>query len=194
MAANSFNIKAWEAALPPTRTEQTPANVVEEAKKHHIDSIYSRPGYFNPEMVGKGTDAGPGAVFISNFARINNSGQRKVVDHANAVRGSIEGPPFVGKTYEVVLHNFMGPSRDDDGESQGIYKCVSKDGPVTTMVNVNNGVKIVLGKMATHKNNWQSRFWYQHGLHSWVFEEVKAGGAKKSRSKARKSKSKTRRS
>jgi len=193
MAANSFNIKAWEAALPPTRTDQTPADVVEEAKKHHIDSIYSRPGYYYPEMVAKSTDAGPGVVYKSNFSRINNSGQRKVVDHVNAVRGSIEGPPFVGKTYEVVLHNFQGPSKDDDGESQGVYKCVAKDGAVTTMVNVKNGNKIVLGKPASQKNDWQSRFWYQYGLHSWVFEEVKAGGARKSKSKARKSKSKTRR-
>lgn len=187
MSANSFNIKAWEEALPPARTEQTPEDVVAEASKHHIDSIFSRPGHY--EMA----DSGPGAVYRSNFARTNSSGQRKVIYHKDGVRGSIEGPPFEGKTYEVVLHNFMGPSRDDDGESQGIYKCVSKTGPVATMVNTKTGTKIVLGKEASQKNNWQSRFWYQNGLHSWVFEEVKTGGATKRKSKSKSRKSKTRR-
>lgn len=183
MAANSFNIKAWEEALPQGHTDETPAEIVAEARKHHIDSIYSRPGYSQVEMA----NSGPGSVYRSNFARTNSSGTRKVVDHVNGVRGSIEGPPFVGKTYEVVLHNFMGQSRDDDGESQGVYKCVAKKGPVTTMVHTKTGTKIVLGKEASQKNNWQSRFWYQHGLKSWVFDEVKTGGSRKSR------KSKTRR-
>jgi hypothetical protein len=171
-ANNSFNIKAWTTALPSGRTTETSEANVEAALKFHPDSIHSRPAHY----VSKGE--GPGAPYKSDFGR-NINGTRKVVKHSsNAVRGSIEGPPFVGKTYEIVLQNFMGPSRDDDGESHGVYKCVAKDGPVTTMVNVKTGDKITLGKKATPKNNWQSRFWYQNGLQSWVFEEVKAGGAR----------------
>jgi hypothetical protein len=172
MSNAKFNLEKWEAELPKGKNiEKTK---VSNGKFHTfktepndpslvVDSIESRPfRYLTPQM-------GPGAV-------VRTSGV------APGVRGSLEGPPLVGKIYAI-----SSDSHSDEKEGttdKGTWKCVSKNAQSTTMAKLDGSSTQNIRKHNMYARNSPGLFEYSN-LQDYIFTEV-AGGGKRKRSRTRK--------
>ena len=107
MATTVFNVEEWEAGLPTGKPAIPPYT---EYRGLDIDSIYSRPKrQLTPQM-------GPGAV-----VRTDNWGRAYAKP---GIRGSLEGPPFIGKVYDV-----SSDKHTDEKEgttTKGRWQCILK--------------------------------------------------------------------
>ena len=167
----AFNLEKWEAQLPKGKnietTKVTGANGFHSYKYEPnapglaLNSIYSRPQRF---LSARG---GPGAVVRGN------SWGHPFAD-GPGVRGSIEGPPFVGEVYKMSSDKM--DDEKDGSTNKGTWKCVSKVGALTTMTTVDGSATGTIGGPD------KSGFEYPH-LQDYIFKKVSAGGRRVSRSR-----------
>lgn len=190
MSNSKFNLVKWEAELPQgknlEKTKVTSPNGKSYTYKSEpndpslvVDSIKSRPfRYLTPQM-------GPGAV-------VRTSGWGQPLANGPGVRGSLEGPPLVGKVYAV-----SSDSHSDEKEGttdKGTWKCVSKNAQSTTMAKLDGSSTQNIRKHNMYARNAPGLFEYSN-LQDYIFTEVAGGGKRSSSSKrSRKSTRKSRQS
>lgn len=165
----AFNLEKWEAKLPKGKNIGTRKitgangfysyNYEPNAPGLVLNSIYSRPQRY------LSASGGPGAVVRGN------SWGHPFAD-GPGVRGSIEGPPFVGEVYKISSDKM--DDEKDGSTNKGTWKCVAKDGALTTMSTVDGSDRHTIG------GSDKSEFEYPH-LQDYIFKKVAAGGRRVSR-------------
>lgn len=159
----AFNLGKWEAELPKGKNIETTKVTSPNGSysyKHEpdapglaLDSIHSRPQRY------LSATGGPGAVVRGN------SWGHPFAD-GPGVRGSIEGPPFVGEVYKLSSDKMA--DEKEGTTDKGTWKCVAKADGVTTMSNLDGSSTRTIGGPS-------SGFEYPN-LQDYIFKKVSAGG------------------
>jgi len=171
-----FNIVKWKAELPRGKGPRGNRPFLPNDPSLDLDSIKTRPlRYLTPEM-------GPGAVVY-----YDSMGNR--LPNGPGIRGSIEGPPFVGTMY------YMSSDKMNDEKEgttdKGRWMCVSKKHNFTTMASLDGTHGQTIGKHDS--NGYHEPGWFEYPyLQDYIFTEMVTGGrlSRKTRTK----RSKTRKS
>jgi len=148
MSSLKFNVKKWEEDLPKGGGPELATAVYEPPL--NMNSIYSRPfRYLLPSW-------GPGGVVRSSSGKVKG------------IRGSFEGPPFVGKTYDVTTTN-LGALKEGE-ENVGRFICVMKKPTFTILENAKNGSVVHVG---VHDPDWPG--WLPYDGDECIYSEVRSG-------------------
>ena len=152
MSTLKFNVKKWEADLPKGGGPELATAVYNPPL--NMNSIHSRPfRYLLPSW-------GPGGV-------VRNSTGNVV-----GIRGSFEGPPFVGRTYDITTDNMTAQKEGE--ENVGRWKCIMKQPYFSVLKHAKTGM---IRHVGVHEPDWPGWFTY-HGDEC-IYKEVRAGGTRR---------------
>ena len=168
-AGANFNAARWEAELP--KGKNMPKVVPGPNAKTYsynfeptdptlvLDSIHSRP---QRQLTAK---MGPGAVIRTGGTGLG-------------FRGSLEGPPFVGKVYDVSSDS-QADEREGD-TNKGRWRVVSKSDQLTTFTNLAGTVTRSIGKHEGSGGYHMEGWFEQPNLQDYIFTPAAAGGRRRS--------------
>jgi hypothetical protein len=150
MAAKNFKIEDWEANLPACGGKEKGV-----ATGENPNSIHSRPDRWC------GPTWGPGAVV------------RDAAGGLVGVRGSFEGPPFVGKTYDITSD---AQADQREGETnQGRWTCLEKTPMFSVLKSVEGGQVSKVG-YRPDQYSVSKPDWFTWPGDSYMYKEVVVGG------------------
>jgi len=95
------------------------------------------------------------------------------------IRGSFEGPPFVGKAYRITDDS---QSAQKEGETDvGIWTCLMKTPAFSVLQHGKSGRICSVGNDPAGMRAFPE--WFAHPGDSYIYKEHKAGGARRTRRK-----------
>ena len=151
MSKAKFDIKKWEADLPKGGGPELAGIVY--SPPLNMNSIYSRPfRYLLPSW-------GPGGVVRSSVV---------------GIRGSFEGPPFLGRTYDITTDNMSAQKEGE--ENVGRWKCIMKQPQFSVLKNTKTGL---IRHVGVHDPDWPG--WFTHQGDEYIYKEVRPGGRRTTR-------------